>query len=288
MKLVTSPADLAQLASTLSGASVLFLDTEFESNRTGVTLCLLQVSRGDEAFLVDALALRDLSPLAAPFANATTWVLHAGQQDVSLIRERVGLEARPSVFDTQVAWALTSVEYSVSLAYAQFRALGLRGKKGHQADDWVRRPLPPSQLAYAAADVEHLPALHGWLRERAEKLGRAELVAAASAEVIWPAPSAPHALSLESFRNAWQLDQREQAALSYIIDWFNALPAAERSDAPENKTLLAIAARLPRSVDDLMRIKGVPRGWSGEFGAKFVRELVRAAEAANAGGFVPI
>ena len=288
MKLIATASDLADLSQALRGAEVLYLDTEFESNRSGIELCLLQVSDGRQIFLVDAIALKDLRPLAEAFQSGALWVLHAGQQDVMLLGERLGLRTRPRVFDTQIAWSLSTVEHSVSLAYAQFRALGLRGTKAHQADDWVRRPLPASQLAYAAADVEHLPELYRFLSQRLSALGRIDLVPVASAESVWTETAPPTVLALESFRNAWQLDHRGQAALRYLIQWFNELPEREREQAPENKTLLSLAGRLPRSVDDLQRIKGVPRSWSRELAQSLVTGLTRAAEAADANGFVPI
>ena len=288
MKLIASASELPELCETLSGAETLFVDTEFESNRSGIELCLLQVSTGSRIFLIDAIALRDLTPLASAFQNSGLWVLHAGQQDVTLIGERLKLRSRPRVFDTQIAWSMTTVEHSVSLAYAQFRALGLRGTKAHQADDWVRRPLPASQLAYAAADVEHLPELYAFLNRRVTDLGRAELVPIASAESVWIESTPAALLSLDSFRNAWQLDHRGQAALRYLIEWFNGLPERERENAPENKTLLNLAGRLPRSVDELQRIKGVPRSWSRELAQNLVAGLTRAAEGADANGFVPI
>ena len=57
MKVIASPADLPALNQALRGAERLFLDTEFESNRSGIELCLLQISTGSEIFLVDAIAL---------------------------------------------------------------------------------------------------------------------------------------------------------------------------------------------------------------------------------------
>ena len=288
VKLIASAGDLPELNQALRSAETLFLDTEFESNRSGIELCLLQVSAGGQIFLIDAIALRDLTPIAEAFSHAKLWVLHAGQQDVMLIGDRLRLTVRPQVFDTQIAWSLCTVEHSVSLAYAQFRALGLRATKAHQADDWVRRPLPASQLAYAAADVEHLPELYLFLNERVTTLGRADLVPHASAEAIWAEAAPPTLLSLDSFRNAWQLDHRGQAALRYLIQWFNQLPEREREHAPENKTLLSLASRLPRSVDDLQRIKGVPRNWSRELSQTLVTGLTRASEAADGTGFTPI
>ena len=73
-----------------------------------------------------------------------------------------------------------------------------------------------------------------------------------------------------------------------MIQWFNGLPEREREQAPENKTLLSLAGRLPSSVDDLQRIKGVPRSWSRELAQTLVTGLTRAAQAADHNGFVPI
>jgi ribonuclease D len=289
MQLVDTRPALEAAAAALSGAKTLYLDTEFESSREGTTLCLLQLSRGDEAYLFDALRLTALEPLARVLGAAdTTWVVHAGQQDVPLLAERLSLAAPPRVFDTQVAWALLGPEWSVSLAYLVYRVLGIRTGKSHQADDWRRRPLPPAQLAYAAGDIEHLPALHAELAKRADELGRADAVLEASAEIVWPERDAPGELSLDAFRNAWQLDPHGQAALRWLASWYNALDARSRRQAPEPKTLFSIASRLPETGAELARIKGVPKRWAAEQGNRIAGELMRATARADAADFVPI
>lgn len=287
MQLVDSHAALESACRALGEAPRLFVDTEFESSREGKLLSLVQVTAGGEAYLFDALRLRALEPLAAVMARAE-WVVHAGSQDVELLVERLRLGDPPSIFDTQVAWALVGPEYSVSLAYLSFKLLGLRSGKAHQADDWKRRPLPPSQLAYAAADVEHLPEMHQLLIERAERLGRADVVAEASRESVWPDPEPLVMLSLASFRNAWQLGPMSQAALRRLVAWYNELPEQERRYAPEPKTLLAIASRLPESGADLGRIKGVPRRFAADHGNHLAGLVMRATAEASAEDFVPI
>ena len=287
MRMCDTPPALEAAASELAGAERVFVDTEFESRREGSTLCLLQISRGQQVFLVDALALADLAPLRSVL-EASEWVLHAGREDVPLIASRVGIAAPPAIFDTQIAWALLGPEHSVSLPYLVYRVLGIRTGKAHQTDDWLRRPLPASQLAYAAGDIEHLPAIFAELEGRADELGRAAIARQASAEAVWPAAEPPGSLSLDSFRNAWQLDPESQAALRFIIDWYNGLSPAERARAPEQKTLLAIASRLPESGVDLARIKGVPKRFAAEQGNRFAGMLMRATAQANAKDFVPI
>lgn len=289
MQLIDEPGALERVAQTLRGAPRLYLDTEFESNRTGSRICLLQLSRGDEAYLVDPLRLRSLEPLRDVLsAPGTEWVLHAGLQDVQLLVERLQLEPPELLFDTQVAWGLLTAESSVSLAYLQYKVLGKRSNKAHQADDWTRRPLPTSQLAYAAADVAHLPALREALGEQARRLGREAIVHRASLDLLQPTrePLAP--LSLESFRNAWQLEPRQQAGLRYVISWYNGLTPAQREAVPETKTLLSIASRLPDSPDVLGRIKGVSPRFVQRAGRELVAGLGRAASEARSEDFVPI
>jgi ribonuclease D len=290
MRWIDTQADLREAAQRLTASKTFYLDTEFDSGRGGTDLCILQISDGATVYLIDALRLRDLTALApALSAQECIWVLHAGQQDVDLITAGLRMEARPRVFDTQVAWALLGVEHSVSLAYLQYQVLGIRGGKGYQADDWKRRPLPPAQLSYAASDVEHLPALHRELEQRLTALGREQIAFEASAESIWPSAREIRVkLTLESFRNAWQLDRPSQAALQFLIDWYNGLDDAQRSGAPEPKTLLAIASRLPESGADLMRLKGVPRRFAGEQGDRLTGGLIRATAAAKAADFVEI
>lgn len=267
----------------------LYLDTEFESNRSGTTMCVLQISAGDENFLLDTLRLKELVQIRPIFENpATEWVLHAGLQDVALIVEALRLPRPERLFDTQIAWALLTAEASVGLAYLQFKLLGVRSKKGHQADDWVRRPLQESQLRYAASDVEFLPQMTELLLERASNRGRQAVIYAASRDALSPLREPPPPLELASFRNAWQLGARNQAGLLFLIDWYNQLPLSERQHAPESKALLSVASRLPEDVGTLGRIKGVPGATTGRYGNALVAGLKLAARDAQTEGFVPI
>jgi len=287
MQLVETRAALAAMGSRLDRVERFHVATEFESTRRGAELCLVQIATGDEVFIVDALRLPDLSPLASTLGDpARTWVLHAGGQDVPLLLRALGIERAPTLFDTQVAWALMSAETAVALGYLLYKVLGVRAVKAHQADDWKRRPLPRGQLAYAAADVAHLPALHAELARRAEALGRLDLVALASAEQWTEAPEPPAPLSLSAFRHAWQLDAPAQAVLRALLDWHQGRGDRGGEPSLDPKALFAVAARMPQSTADLARIKGVPRGLVERRGAELV-ELVKAARAAP-GPLVPL
>ncbi len=287
-QLVDTQEGLRETAHSLQGARRLFLDTEFESSRGGTLLCLLQVSTGTTVFLVDTLRLGDLGPLREPLMATDEWVLHAAQQDLPLLQAALGAASHPPVFDTQVAWAMSSPEYSVSLTYLVFRVLGVRCGKAHQTDDWKRRPLPESQLRYAAADVESLPGIHARISEKLLELGRLDLVHEVVDELLRPSHERVDRLELGAFRHAWQLDPKQQAALQHLITWFNGLSPREKRHAPDPKVLLSIASRLPRTTDDLRRIKGVPPRWCSEAGRTLLTGLSAAAVRADTHDFVPI
>lgn len=277
---------LADATADLGAGDVYFIDTEFESTRQATRLSVIQVSRGHELYLLDALLLEDLRDLGRVLCRPEcVWVLHAGLQDMPLLLDAFGQQTPPRLFDTQIAWALQGPEANVSLSYLKFVLLGIRSMKTHQSDDWMRRPLPSAQLAYAADDIVHLPQLHSRLSARIDELGRAAVLDAACREALLPSPLPQPALDLSSFRNAWQLEPRNQAALRYLIDWYNSLDDVDRARAPNCKTLLAIASRLPQSARDLMRIKGVPAALQGRRGERMVSELNRAARSAQQGDF---
>jgi len=275
VRVLATPEELSLGLRELEGAPRYYVDTEFESSKRGKQLSLIQLSRGDEVFIIDALQLPSLADLEAViFAPSCEWVLHAGLQDVELLLAEFDRASPPALFDTQVVWSLTGPEASVSLAFLQFRVLGVRSSKGYQADDWMRRPLPRAQLEYAASDIVHLPALERELRQRARDLGREHVISDACRELLVPEPPEAALLTFESFRNAWQLDAAGQNALRALIEWYNGLAPGELS--VQSRTLLAIASRMPANMRELSRIKGVSPGLCRSHGAHVVSLLQRA------------
>ena len=108
--LVSTSAELAAAAAALEGAPRYFIDTEFDFGPGTRRLALIQVSRGDDqAFLVDAVKLAALEPLAKAIGRPDCeWVLHAGKLDVELLLAALKLPAPPALFDTQVATSAAS------------------------------------------------------------------------------------------------------------------------------------------------------------------------------------
>lgn len=290
MRFIDSEEGLEAAAAAMAGTRTACIDTEFESRKTGTSLCLVQIAAKGHIFLIDALRLTSMACLGDVLGHADCeWVLHAGQQDLPLLLDAFALDGAPPIFDTQVAWALLTPEPSVSLNYVQYRVAGVRLMKTHQTDDWRRRPLPPKQLAYAASDVEYLPAIYEKLITDATELDRVELIHEATRETLAGRIADPSLVRLDAFRNAWQLDERAQAVLQRLILWYNEdLDDEGRAYAPAPKLFLALASRQPRTAEDLSRIKGLPQRWCQTYGERLVRMLRDAARDAKSDDFVPI
>src|ERR671916_606791 len=96
--------EVDRLAGAAREAGRLGLDTEFmPEGRYRPLLCLVQISVGEVAWVLDPLEGFDPAPLAAVLADpAVEIVLHAGRQDVAILRREWRTDV-VNVFDTQVA-----------------------------------------------------------------------------------------------------------------------------------------------------------------------------------------
>jgi ribonuclease D len=149
----------------LSRQQSIALDAEMDSYFVYHTkLCLVQISAGQTDYLVDTLALDDLSPLNEVTNDPSIRkVVHAGENDVPYFRGR-GVTF-VNLFDTHVAAKLLDLE-SKSLAGLVELYFGVSLSKDHQRSDWRLRPLPEEQIAYAREDTLHLNELADRLQEQ--------------------------------------------------------------------------------------------------------------------------
>src|SRR5258705_12071416 len=151
------------------------LDTEFVSERRyRPLLCLVQVVVGDRIEILDPLDDLDPAPLAALLADPEIEVvLHAGRQDVALLRRSWSTEVT-NIFDTQVAAGFAG--YGAQSGYDSLvrSLLGVSAKGAEGFSRWDRRPLTDDQIEYARADVEHLLPMTDALQTRLRESGRLE------------------------------------------------------------------------------------------------------------------
>lgn len=170
---VDRPDQLRHAVDILKQASVVAIDAEFTQMRpraqsdivsTSPRLALLQIAIDGYCFVVDALRLNDLSPLAAVLENPdVTILLHGAGADLRVMAER-GLNVA-HYYDLEATSRSLFGQHESSLAAMLLRAFNVRMDKSLQRTDWTRRPLPPAMVAYAARDAEMTLALYYWLNQ---------------------------------------------------------------------------------------------------------------------------
>lgn len=159
-RLVTTQGELKRVLCKLLEVKRLGLDVETELYSP--RMCLMQLATETETFLVDPLAVQDLTILRPVFETAKIMkVIHNSPFERRILRHiGFGLDG---VYDTLTASRRlrgSKLKGGHSLAVVCQRELGVTMSKELQCSNWARRPLTASQLDYAALDAEVLLRLH--------------------------------------------------------------------------------------------------------------------------------
>lgn len=238
------------------------LDTEFHRERTYFPkLALLQLAWPGELVIVDPLAV-DLAPFAEVLRSPAVAVLHAADQDLEVLELACGTGPQ-RLFDTQLAAGFVGMS-TPSLANLYERVVDVRVGKADRLTDWLRRPLSPEQLDYAANDVAHLLEVEHRLIADLESRGRLQWALDECENVL--ARSRGQREPQEAWRRikeARQLKGRARAVAQSVAAWRERRAAT--LDIPVRYVLadmavVGIAQRPPHSRKDLERIRGLDRG----------------------------
>ena len=279
--LVSTDAGLRELIEHLRSAGSFAYDSEFIGELTYVPkLCLIQIASPQQVVLVDPLAGIDLRPFWELLCDPSVEkIVHAGEQDVEPVIRHLG--KRPSnIFDTQIAAGFAAMAYPVSLSKLVYELVGVRLGKGLTFTHWDQRPLSKQQLRYAADDVRYLPALRAKIGRRLEEWGHA---ARAKEESEAMGDPAMFGFDRDSdylrIRGAGGLTPAGLAVLRELAAWRNS--AARDADVPprsflRDEILLDMARSPNRTVDQLKRVKGLPRPVEAEHGRTIVEATARA------------
>ena len=253
--------DVAAIADRARAAGRFGLDTEFlPEGRYRPLLCLVQVVVDDDVWVLDPLAGFDPAPLAGVLAEpAVELILHAGRQDIAILRREWGTEV-VNVFDTQVAAGFAGFSAQAGYNGLLHDVLKVRLPKTASFTRWDARPLTDEQLRYARGDVEHLLPLADDIRRRLEASGRVE----------W-AQEECRAIALASDERdpdeVWRrlprvngLDARSRAVARELAAWRER--TAERENRPvgavvRDPTVVELAKRTPASRKEIAQIRGV-------------------------------
>ena len=290
-----SPADapdLNEIADAARASGRIALDTEFMGEgRYRTLLCLIQLAVPDRMDdpahperieLVDPLAEDlDCGPLADVLADPNVQVVvHAGRQDVALVRRRLQTEVR-NVFDTQVAAGFAGMPAQASYDTLLTRLLDVRVAKSASFTRWDARPLSPEQRGYAREDVVHLLELAAALERRLSELGRLEW----AREECEPLQHASDERDLETvfarLPRVRGLSASSQGVARELLRWREDVASAQ--DRPVQSilgdaALMEIAKRKPTSTAKLEQIRGLNQGSLRRRGSDLLDAVRRGGE----------
>jgi ribonuclease D len=257
---------VAELAAQARAAGRLGIDTEFMGEgRYRALLCLVQIAvetpDGVHVEVLDPLTTTfDPAPLADVLADPDIQViLHAGRQDVALLRREWSTPIR-GIFDTQVAAGFAGLRAQLGYEALLHEMVGVRLRKSASFTRWDTRPLSQEQIGYAREDVLHLMELADALQSDLDARGRLD----------W---------ALEECRALEEAsDEREPTAIFNRLPRINSLEPAQRavafelvrwreetareSDRPvpsvlADAPLVEVAKRRPTSLERLAQIRGL-------------------------------
>lgn len=259
---VDSPEELQTLVERMGTAHLVAIDTEFMREKTYYPqLCLIQVAFNDTVALIDAIALNDLTPLAAVFCkDEVLKIFHAGSQDFEILYTALGKPVAP-LFDTQCAAALIGLPEQIGYGGLVQELLGISLAKGDSFTDWSRRPLTEAQLRYARDDVRYLLAAFPEVIKRLDELGRSnwldeEFAYKASLDYLETDPRK----QWKRVKKVSTLSRRQSAVAREIGAWREV--EAMRLNIPRrwilaDESIIEISRRQPKSRAELEAIRGV-------------------------------
>lgn len=286
MHYIQNGTELAAVADQLDRVALLAADTEAAGyHRYRDTVCLLQLSTRLDTYVVDTLAVTDLTPLGRVFAQQETEVVfHDADYDLRLLHRDFGFAVN-CLFDTKIAAQFIG-EQAFGLGSLVEKYLGITLEKKHQRADWAQRPLPADMLHYAAEDTRHLPELRDALREELVKRGRlawAQEEFRLTQELRWTVTEEGDAFLRT--KGARDLRPRELAILRELHTWRER--AAESRDVAvfrvlSNEALLELSRRMPARLEDLASIPGLGSGLIEKRGHEILAAVQRGAALAEA------
>jgi len=283
--IITDQKALTDYCATLKGEPFFTIDTEFLRDKTYYPqLCLIQVaSPKGNPVAIDPLAKGiDLKPLLDLMADEKiVKVFHAARQDLEIFYNLMGKLPHP-VFDSQVAAMVCGHGDQIGYNNLVFEICGERLDKGAQFTDWSRRPLSERQVSYALDDVTYLRQIYLKLSAELKEQTRTD----------WVIEEMEFLTSPATYQNdpdkSWERIKiksdkwKTLAVLKEVAAWRER--EAQRKDVPrgrivKDETLVDIAIHPPKTVEELLQIRGVGGdGARGKWGTTLLEAVKRGLD----------
>ncbi len=282
--LVTAREHLTEVVEELRGFVSLGFDTEsngFYAHRERV--CLVQISSLETDYILDPIAVRDISSLGSILADpGVEKIFHAAEYDLIGLKRDYNFEVR-GIFDTMVAGKFLGWK-ELGLAKAIEKHFGVALSKKLQRADWARRPLTDEHLRYAQMDTHYLIELSRIQRGLLIERGRWEDAQEAFADLEEVA--VPHKeFNPEGY---WSLSgsrdlSGQQRAVLREVYLLREAEAARRDQAPfrvmSEDFMVRLAVESPRDRAGFARVKGASPYILERLGEKLLAAVRRGLSA---------
>ncbi len=253
---VDDKKNLKSMVDDLSAQPRIAVDTESNSlHAYRERVCLIQFSTEVNDYLLDPLALEDLSLLFPIFADPTIEkIFHAAEYDLICMSRDFGFDFA-NLFDTMQAARILGYKF-VGLDNMLAEKFSVKVDKRHQKANWGARPLTPEQLDYASKDTQYLIGLRDILEKELREAGRwglaqDDFLLACSVDLP---KEKQNGSSWKRFSSRKNISQRELTILSELTKCRDTI--AEKLDRPPfkvitNNMLLDVAKNIPEKDVDL-------------------------------------
>jgi len=283
---IDHPRKLATMVDSLRREPLLAFDTESNSLHAYTErVCLIQISSRSADYIVDPLALPDLTLLGDLLADPRIeTVFHASEYDLMCLKRDYRFEVT-NLFDTMMAARICGIR-QIGLQNLVQTYLSIELDKTHQRDNWGKRPLPVACLRYAQLDTHYLPDLRDMLLVELEARNHLE-EARETFDVLSRLTHAHEGRSFDT-EGYWKigiparLSPRHMAVLRelYII----REELAAHADFPpmnvaQNRTLVELAQRAPVNRDELRGIYGLSPNGMRRWGDVWLEAIKRGLTA---------
>jgi len=271
---------LEGVARILGQAEIIGVDLEADSfYHYFEKVCLVQIATEYASYVIDPLALKDLSALHSVFSDPRIRkVFHGADYDIRSLYRDFRLEVE-NLFDTQLASKFLGLRESGLEALLRSRFQVELNKK-YQRADWSQRPLSPEMVEYAAMDTTYLISLARMLEKELEEKNRLSWVEEEClllSKVQFALPS--HDPLYLRVKGAFLLDPRSLAVLEALLEFREA--QARKSDLPpfkvlRSESLLELAKKKPLRLEELETGKVLSPKQIDRYGTRLLQEIQRA------------
>jgi ribonuclease D len=281
--IITKIGGLKHLVRILADQPIIAVDTESNSLFAyREQVCLIQFSTPDADYLVDPLAIRDLSSLGPIFSDPKIKkAFHAAEYDLLCMKRDFGFKFN-NLFDTMLAARIVGRK-EVGLGSLLEAEFNIQVNKRHQRANWGQRPLPIYLLEYARQDTHYLIPLRERLEQQliekgflplAEEDFRRVCEVEANPEngktACWKVNGSTH-LSPQQVAVLQELCKyRDDVARSYNRPLFKVF---------SDQILGAIAKALPNTLDELKAVPGITDHQYQKHGKALLQAVKRGLQA---------